>query len=533
MANNKVTDDQEGERERAATAATAETSGEEDSSSSLSPREQRGRHRHHHHHHRQQQEEDETRTTENSGGGGGEGFYCGYREAWEEFKKVRRRRGSNNNDNNTATATATSSAEQRQTTQVATTATSTSTSRTAAATAGAKTRVTTTRLRLHAHFDCFSGAAGDMMLAACFDAAGNSNAEGDDGSDSSASPDALLLRLVELCLQEGLPPLKGEFVITCRKVWRGGIGSIGARHVAVRSAYRREGPAPVPSRCAPSVNGGDNVESSDEAAGRREEETSKEEEEDIAESSANPFPQHHDHVHHSHSHAHSHSHSQKHAYSTCDSDTTVDTATPTRSSGPLRNLPEIRAMLLDAPAHRWIPTWVRDTSVRVFTELAEAEAAVHRASGGVDAVHFHEVGAVDSIVDTVGTLLALYFLEIETFSCSRLPLGEGYVRTAHGVLPVPAPATLRLMIGMPVTRGPPGWTGELVTPTAAALLRVLTDTSRSLKTPRDGSSTGNNMRGCPPPFTLRYVGVGAGTKDFDDHPNILRLLIGEGSKGSN
>ena len=171
--------------------------------------------------------------------------------------------------------------------------------------------------------------------------------------------------------------------------------------------------------------------------------------------------------------------------------------------------------MLQAAPEEYIPVWVRDTAIHVFTELARAEASVHGADG-MDAVHFHEVGAVDSIVDTVGTLLALHFLGVETVSCSPLPLGEGTVWTSHGILPVPAPATLRLMIGMRTTPGPPGITGELVTPTAAALLRVLTQVG-----------IGEKPTGRPPRFTIRHVGVGAGTKDFVKHPNIIRLMIGD------
>lgn len=172
-------------------------------------------------------------------------------------------------------------------------------------------------------------------------------------------------------------------------------------------------------------------------------------------------------------------------------------------------------MLLEATEEH-IPAWVKEKSIDAFTALAHAEASVHGASG-IDAVHFHEVGAVDSIVDTVGTLLALHFLGATTFSCSPLPLGEGTVRTDHGLLPVPAPATLLLMVGMRTTPGPPGLTGELVTPTAAALLKALT-------TPKSSTSKVSSTR--PPRFTLRKVGVGAGTKDFVQHPNIVRLLLG-------
>ena len=158
--------------------------------------------------------------------------------------------------------------------------------------------------------------------------------------------------------------------------------------------------------------------------------------------------------------------------------------------------------------------------MRAFEALAEAEAATHGASSK-DAVHFHEVGAIDSIVDTVGTLIALEALGVTTVSCSRLPLGEGTCWTMHGLLPVPAPATLRLLCDMPTCPGPPGTTGELVTPTGAALLRALTLLNE------DNQGAGASILGRPPSFTLRKVGIGAGTKDFEKHPNVVRLMLGD------
>jgi len=339
-----------------------------------------------------------------------------------------------------------------------------------------------------------------MMLASCIDAAG------DDGDR--------LLDHVAHCISQGMPELAGEFEITRKQVWRG-IGSIAATHVSVHSRYEHEA-APVPTRAA-----------------AEEDET------------GNSLSHSHGHEHslsHSHEHTHSHnSHEQSHEHS-CDqhchnNEHSGDAGAGNKgekgtkhshshghgeghshshghSCGPLRNLPEIRKMIQEAP-EGFIPAWVKETSIEAFTELALAEAGVHGAESQ-NAVHFHEVGAIDSIVDTVGTLLALYFLGVETFSCSRLPIGEGTVFTDHGLLPVPAPATLRLMMGMPTTSGPPGVTGELVTPTAAALLRVLTS--------KYGETS---VVGKPPPFTLRKVGVGAGTKDFKNHPNILRLMLGD------
>jgi uncharacterized protein (DUF111 family) len=176
--------------------------------------------------------------------------------------------------------------------------------------------------------------------------------------------------------------------------------------------------------------------------------------------------------------------------------------------------------MLEKSSPEFLDPWVRDTAIQVFTELAHAEAKTHGASS-TETVHFHEVGAIDSIVDTVGTLIALHKLGVTTsVSCSRLPMGEGTCFGMHGIMPVPAPATLRLLQGMPICPGPPGVTGELVTPTGAALLRVLTQT-------HTGIYHSSSIAGRPPSMTIRSIGHGAGTKDFEKHPNIVRLLLGD------
>lgn len=211
-----------------------------------------------------------------------------------------------------------------------------------------------------------------------------------------------------------------------------------------------------------------------------------------------------DHRHQQHQHQHDHHHNHH-----------DDSKKSREGDGPLRNFPQIRHLIHSAP-DEYLPPWVKTTAVAAFFALATAECHVHGASS-IDQVHFHEVGAVDSIADTVLTLLALYELHCQVFTFTPLPLGYGTVQTAHGLLPVPAPATLFLMRHRPVVAGPPGWTGELVTPTAAALINALSEAAVDVDADR-----------CrPPPFTLRAIGVGAGRKDFSNHPNVLRLLIGD------
>ena len=191
--------------------------------------------------------------------------------------------------------------------------------------------------------------------------------------------------------------------------------------------------------------------------------------------------------------------------------------------------------MLKAAPSKYIPSTVASLAIEAFTALAHAEMHTHGAES-IDQVHFHEVGAVDSIVDTVGTLLALHYLSVGLgngdgrnckITCSRLPIGEGTVWTDHGLLPVPAPATLRLMIGMPTCPGPAGVTGELVTPTAAALLRVLTGANNQAEQTHGNYWRPKSQPGRPPSMVPRAVGLGAGTKDFERHPNVLRLILGD------
>ncbi|MCL1980473.1 MAG: nickel pincer cofactor biosynthesis protein LarC, partial [Proteobacteria bacterium] len=169
-----------------------------------------------------------------------------------------------------------------------------------------------------------------------------------------------------------------------------------------------------------------------------------------------------------------------------------------------RHLAEITDQLMAAS----LAPQVRDKALKVFTRLAEAEAAVHGTT--VEAIHFHEVGAVDAIVDIVGTVAGFAFLGIERVVCSPLPLSQGWVSCDHGEIPLPGPAVCRLLAGVPVYGEQ--LDQELVTPTGAALIRELA----------------SNF-GPMPPMLLARTGYGAGSLvRHDGRPNLLRLMIGEG-----
>jgi len=145
-------------------------------------------------------------------------------------------------------------------------------------------------------------------------------------------------------------------------------------------------------------------------------------------------------------------------------------------------------------------------ATRIFTRLAEAEARVHGA--GIEEVHFHEVGAVDAIVDVTGAVIGLHLLGAEGVHVSALPVGGGFVESAHGRMPVPAPGTAELLRGFPVVDT--GVRAELVTPTGAAILTTLAVGS-----------------GRMPAMTVERIGYGAGTKDFPGTPNVVRCFVGQ------
>jgi uncharacterized protein (TIGR00299 family) protein len=161
--------------------------------------------------------------------------------------------------------------------------------------------------------------------------------------------------------------------------------------------------------------------------------------------------------------------------------------------------------ILDLIAKSSLSPRAQANAAAIFQRLGEVEAAVHHVP--IERVHFHEVGAVDSIADIVGVCAALDELDIDTLYCSPLNLGSGTVKTEHGVLPVPAPATAALVEGKPVyARGP---AFELTTPTGAAVATTLA-----------------KEFGVMPPMTIAHTGYGAGGRDFAEQANVLRVFVG-------
>jgi len=192
----------------------------------------------------------------------------------------------------------------------------------------------------------------------------------------------------------------------------------------------------------------------------------------------------HGHHHHGHDHHHHHDHGHHH-------------------HGHSRNLPEILGLI----GASGLGPVVQERASRLFLRLGEAEAKAHGMP--LDRVHFHEVGAVDSIVDLVGAAAAVEFLAPERITASPVNVGSGRVKTAHGELSVPAPATAELLKGIPIYGGPGG---ELTTPTGAVLLAELVHEFVDL-----------------PALVLEGIGYGLGKKDLPHQPNAVRLLRGRGA----
>jgi pyridinium-3,5-bisthiocarboxylic acid mononucleotide nickel chelatase len=175
---------------------------------------------------------------------------------------------------------------------------------------------------------------------------------------------------------------------------------------------------------------------------------------------------------------------------------------------PARHLREIR-QLLEGSA---LTEAVKTQALRMFDRLAEVEGKLHGKPAAE--IHFHEVGAVDAILDVVGACVGLELLEIEELTCSPLNVGGGQVETAHGTLPVPAPATAELLKGAPIYSS--GVEGELVTPTGAVIVATLVSSF-----------------GPMPSIEVAWIGYGAGSRDYPGHPNIARLFVGEQAAVSN
>ncbi len=277
------------------------------------------------------------------------------------------------------------------------------------------------------HLDAFSGAAGNMFMAALLD-----------------------LGLSRKALLEGLAPLALDFKLVVKKVDRSGFA---ARYVDVR--------VPISAAKKKAEHAEHHSKGHHGAGGH---------------SQSRP-----------HLRPHSRAHSQPHTHG--------------------RRYAEIRDLISDAT----LGASVKERSLAIFEALGRAEAKVHGSS--LDDVHFHEVGAVDAIVDVVAAAVGLDLLGIGRVTCSPVAIGHGTIDSDHGLLPLPAPATLELLVGIPTV--PAGVEWETLTPTGAAILKTVVDEFCSL-----------------PAMTIERVGYGAGNDRPGPLPNLLRATLGHGASFS-
>src|SRR5262249_28836531 len=173
-----------------------------------------------------------------------------------------------------------------------------------------------------------------------------------------------------------------------------------------------------------------------------------------------------------------------------------------------RHLPDVEEIL----SRGQLTTSQRDLALRIFRRLAEAEAAAHGMA--LDRVHFHEVGALDSIADIAGVAIGLDLLGAQRVTSRSVPTGSGMVRCAHGMMPIPAPGTAELLKGVPLAASP--IKAELTTPTGAAILATVVQEWVE-----------------QPVMTVERIGHGAGQRDFADQPNLLRLFVGSVAEAAN
>jgi pyridinium-3,5-bisthiocarboxylic acid mononucleotide nickel chelatase len=185
----------------------------------------------------------------------------------------------------------------------------------------------------------------------------------------------------------------------------------------------------------------------------------------------------------------------------------TDILVAANEEGVSRDYATISGMIQESP----LPDRVKEIGLSVFEKIAVAEAAIHDCP--VESVHFHEVGGVDAIVDIVGTALCVEYLGLQKIIGAPVPLGRGFVGSQHGLLPLPAPAALAILKNIPVYGS--DISAELVTPTGAAILAGLCGGFRNL-----------------PAMVIEKIGYGAGKRDFESGPNLLRIIIGEESAAS-
>ncbi|WP_226035401.1 LarC family nickel insertion protein [Aquibacillus saliphilus] len=301
------------------------------------------------------------------------------------------------------------------------------------------------------YFDCFSGVSGDMVIGALLDAGADFN--------------RLEKELKKLDIEE-------EYKLQQGKVVKNGITSTKFDVVLNNQNH-------------PDNHQHSHVEEGDHKHLHSHEHSHTHTHTHSDEDGHHQHIHQHEHTHHIHDaeHSHHHHHDGHHDHAH-------------------RSYQDIVTMIKQAG----LTEQVEAMALKIFRKIGEAEGHIHGLP--LETVHFHEVGAVDSIVDIVGTAILMNDLEIKIVKSSPVAVGSGKIHIDHGVYPVPAPATLEILKGVPVQHS--DLKAELATPTGAAIVAVLTEEFGTI-----------------PSMEIKSIGYGAGTKTFPNHPNVLRVIIGE------
>ncbi len=223
---------------------------------------------------------------------------------------------------------------------------------------------------------------------------------------------------------------------------------------------------------------------------------------DVSHAHAHEHAHEHEHTHtHEHAHEHEHTHTHEHAHE--HGHTYEHEHTHEHAHGHMHRSYRDIVKLIEAAD---FSERVKDVALKIFQRIGQAEGQIHGVP--LENVHFHEVGAVDSIIDIVGTAILIDQLDIKVVKSSPVAVGSGSIHIDHGIYPVPAPATLEILKGVPLAQS--DLRAELATPTGAAIVSVLAEEYGTL-----------------PSMKVKSIGYGAGTKSFKNHPNVLRVILGE------
>ncbi len=313
------------------------------------------------------------------------------------------------------------------------------------------------------YFDCFSGMSGDMVIGALIDA--------------GANPSVLVEELKKLDIED-------EYELKWKKVVKNGITSTKF-DVVLLNEGQGQGHTHEHSHSHEHHHGHEHGHSHDHHHEHEEHGHSHDHHHHEHEEHSHSHEHHHGHEHshtHNHHHEHEHGHSHGHHHH--------------------RSYSDIAKMIKAAGFN----PKVEDMALKIFRKIGEAEGLIHGLP--LDKVHFHEVGAVDSIIDIIGAAILIDQLDISEIMSSPVPVGKGRIHIDHGIYPVPAPATLEILKGVPIEQS--DVRAELTTPTGAAIVSVLAEEFCSI-----------------PSMKVQSIGYGAGTKTFKNHPNVLRVIIGE------